>query len=63
MRNTAKNNFADRHSIEELYDSTYEHDSCGVGFVARLDGVATHQIVQDSITVLANLEHRGALGG
>lgn len=63
MRNTVKNNFADRHSVEELYDSTYEHDSCGVGFVARLDGVATHQIVQDSITVLANLEHRGALGG
>lgn len=63
MRNTAKNNFTNRHPREELYDSVYEHDSCGVGFVARLDGVATHQIVQDSITVLANLEHRGALGG
>jgi len=63
LRNTAKNNFTNRHPREELYDSVYEHDSCGVGFVARLDGVATHQIVQDSITVLANLEHRGALGG
>ncbi|HQM36210.1 MAG TPA: glutamate synthase large subunit [Candidatus Marinimicrobia bacterium] len=63
MKNTAENNFTDQHQIKDLYDSSFEHDSCGVGFVARLDGVATHQIIQDSITVLANLEHRGALGG
>ncbi|MFH1212862.1 MAG: glutamate synthase large subunit [Candidatus Neomarinimicrobiota bacterium] len=46
-----------------LYDPALEHDSCGVGFIAKLDGVATHQIIRDSITVLVNLEHRGALGG
>lgn len=46
-----------------LYDSRFEHDNCGVGFVARLDGKPTHNIVTDSITVLMNLEHRGALGG
>ncbi len=46
-----------------LYDPALEHDSCGVGFIARLDGIATHQIIRDSISVLINLEHRGALGG
>jgi len=46
-----------------LYDPALEHDSCGVGFIAKLNGDATHQIIRDSITVLINLEHRGALGG
>lgn len=46
-----------------LYDPRFEHDSCGVGFVAKLDGNPTHKIVTDSISVLINLEHRGATGG
>lgn len=46
-----------------LYDPAFEHDSCGVGFVAKLDGIPTHSIIDNSITVLVNLEHRGALGG
>ncbi len=46
-----------------LYDPRFEHDSCGVGFVAKLDGIPTHKIVIDSISVLVNLEHRGATGG
>lgn len=46
-----------------LYDPNYEHDNCGVGFVAKLDGQPTHSIIENSITVLVNLEHRGALGG
>jgi glutamate synthase (NADPH) large chain len=45
-----------------LYDPAYEHDSCGVGFVARLDGGAFHETVTRSLTVLANMEHRGAAG-
>lgn len=45
-----------------LYRPYFEHDNCGVGFVARIDGAPSHQIVQDAITVLVNLEHRGALG-
>jgi glutamate synthase (NADPH/NADH) large chain/glutamate synthase (ferredoxin) len=40
-----------------------EHDSCGVGFVARLDGQPRHEIVEDAVRVLVNLEHRGAVGG
>jgi NAD(P)H-dependent glutamate synthase small subunit len=45
-----------------LYDPRFEHDSCGVGFVARIDGNPTHDIVRDSIRILCNLEHRGAVG-
>jgi glutamate synthase (NADPH/NADH) large chain len=46
-----------------LYDPQNEHDSCGVGFVVDVKGIASHQIVSDGITVLKNLVHRGALGG
>lgn len=46
-----------------LYEPKFEHDNCGVGFVGKLDGIPTHQIIDDSISVLINLEHRGALGG
>ena len=45
-----------------LYDPSYEHDACGVAFVARLDGVATHETVQRALRALENLEHRGAAG-
>jgi glutamate synthase domain-containing protein 1 len=45
-----------------LYDPAFEHDACGVAFVARLDGVATHEAVARSLTALENLEHRGAAG-
>ena len=46
-----------------LYDPALEHDSCGVGFIARLDGEAQHNLVTDAIQILINLEHRGAIGG
>jgi glutamate synthase (NADPH) large chain len=46
-----------------LYDPANEHDSCGVGFVARLSGEADHSIVESAVQVLINLEHRGAIGG
>ena len=46
-----------------LYNPQNEHGSCGVGFVANVDGKRSHQIVADGITVLKNLVHRGALGG
>jgi glutamate synthase (NADPH/NADH) large chain/glutamate synthase (ferredoxin) len=46
-----------------LYDPAQERDSCGVGFVARLDAQPHHHVVQDAVQVLINLEHRGAVGG
>ncbi|MGD9481844.1 glutamate synthase large subunit [Streptomyces sp. TRM70308] len=45
-----------------LYDPQYEHDACGVGFVATLTGEASHRLVEQALTVLRNLEHRGATG-
>ncbi|MDQ1598751.1 MAG: glutamate synthase large chain, partial [Actinomycetota bacterium] len=45
-----------------LYDPAYEHDACGVAFVATLSGVATHEIVDQALTALRNLDHRGASG-
>jgi len=45
-----------------LYDPAYEHDACGVAFVARLDGTRSHETVRRALAALANLEHRGASG-
>jgi glutamate synthase (NADPH/NADH) large chain len=45
-----------------LYDPAHEHDACGVAFVATLTGVASHEIVQQGVTALLNLDHRGAAG-
>ena len=45
-----------------LYDPTHEHDACGIGFVARLDGTVSRECVDRALTVLENLEHRGAAG-
>ena len=45
-----------------LYDPAFEHDSCGVGFVAHVKGVRSHQILVDAEEVLRNMDHRGACG-
>ncbi|WP_335973652.1 MULTISPECIES: glutamate synthase large subunit [Streptomycetaceae] len=51
-----------RPAPQGMYDPRHEHDACGVGFVATLSGEASHQLVQQALTVLRNLEHRGATG-
>src|SRR2546425_10068384 len=45
-----------------LYDPRFEHDACGVGFVANIKGEPSHAIVQKGLQVLQNLTHRGACG-
>ncbi|MFA5975109.1 MAG: glutamate synthase large subunit [Elusimicrobiota bacterium] len=45
-----------------LYDPYYEKDACGVGFVVDIQGRKSHKIIQDALTVLDNLRHRGACG-
>ncbi len=45
-----------------LYDSRFEHDACGVGFVADLRARGGHDVVANALRVLCNLEHRGAAG-
>ncbi|MGW9121224.1 glutamate synthase large subunit [Streptomyces sp. NPDC055663] len=51
-----------RPAQQGMYDPRNEHDACGVGFVATLTGVAGHELVEQALTVLRNLEHRGATG-
>src|SRR5262245_3911226 len=45
-----------------LYDPSTEHDACGVGFVVHIKGQRSHDIIRKALTVLINLEHRGACG-
>lgn len=45
-----------------LYDQRFEHDACGIGFVAHIKGRKSQQIISDAITILENLDHRGAVG-
>ncbi|MEY2835071.1 MAG: glutamate synthase large subunit [Bacteroidota bacterium] len=45
-----------------LYHSDFERDACGIGFVANIKGNKNHQVVSDALTILENMEHRGACG-
>jgi glutamate synthase (NADPH/NADH) large chain len=45
-----------------LYHPEFEHDACGVGFVAHVKGEKSHQQVMDALIMLENMEHRGACG-
>ncbi|MFD2784586.1 glutamate synthase large subunit [Hymenobacter rubripertinctus] len=45
-----------------LYRPEFEHDACGTGFVADVAGRPSHQLVTDALTILENMEHRGACG-
>lgn len=45
-----------------LYDSNNEHDACGVGFVANIEGNKSHLTVQRGLEILVNIDHRGAVG-
>ncbi|MGC9363857.1 MAG: glutamate synthase large subunit [Fidelibacterota bacterium] len=64
IRNIPFRRFADGSLPKQgLYDPRHEHDSCGIGFVADLDGIPKHRLISDGIMILTNLEHRGAVGG
>ncbi|MCE2848891.1 MAG: glutamate synthase large subunit, partial [Chitinophagaceae bacterium] len=45
-----------------LYRPEFERDACGIGFVANIKGNKNHQVVSDALTILENMEHRGACG-
>lgn len=52
-----------QHAVQQgLYDPQFEHDACGVGFIVHMKGQKSHEIVQQALTILVNLEHRGACG-
>src|SRR5437763_14470915 len=45
-----------------LYDPSFEHDACGVGFVVDIAGRRSHSVIARGLEVLINLQHRGACG-
>lgn len=49
-------------SSNGLYHPSFEHDSCGIGFVADIKAKKSHQTISDALTVLEKMEHRGACG-
>ncbi|WP_100401229.1 glutamate synthase large subunit [Bacillus sp. FJAT-44742] len=46
-------------SEQGLYDPRNEHEACGIGMIANINGKKSHDIVQHGVTILCNLEHRG----
>lgn len=47
---------------KSLYLPQCEHDACGIGFIANMKGEKSHRVISDAITMLENMEHRGATG-
>ncbi|MGL6040239.1 MAG: glutamate synthase subunit alpha, partial [Deefgea sp.] len=45
-----------------MYDPANEHDACGVGFVAHIKGQKSHNIIEQGLLILKNIDHRGAVG-
>jgi glutamate synthase domain-containing protein 2/glutamate synthase domain-containing protein 1/glutamate synthase domain-containing protein 3 len=45
-----------------LYDPAYEHDACGLGFIAHIKGRKTHEVITQGLSILEHLTHRGATG-
>ena len=45
-----------------LYDPQFEHDACGVGFICQMKGKRNHDVISQALTILVNLDHRGACG-
>ncbi|HEU4984541.1 MAG TPA: hypothetical protein VFT58_02780, partial [Nitrososphaera sp.] len=52
---------APRHDHVGLYNPEFEHDACGIGFVARLSGEASHEIVELAVTAVGRMAHRGGV--
>lgn len=48
------------HGTYPLYEARWEHDACGTGFLAHVSGFSNHLLIEQALTILANLTHRGA---
>lgn len=58
----ADNGAAGSQAPRGLYRPSYDHDACGIGAIAQLKGIRSHQTLDDALSVLVNLEHRGGKG-
>ena len=54
--------FRDLPPAQGLYDPSFEHDACGIGFVVNIKGEKSYGIIDDALKILENLNHRGAEG-
>jgi glutamate synthase domain-containing protein 2/glutamate synthase domain-containing protein 1/glutamate synthase domain-containing protein 3 len=63
LRKGEKMQYCQQPTKQGLYDSKYEHDACGIGFIAELNRGASHHTVKQGISMLRRLEHRGAQAG
>ena len=59
MERLSKDNMA-KSKLDGLYQPQYEHDACGVGMVVNIHGGKSHELVDQALKVLENMEHRGA---
>ena len=48
--------------LQGLYDVARDHDACGIGLYANINNLPSHAIIESGLTILRNLEHRGAVG-
>ncbi len=64
LRRLAQHRDAEFNRLERegLYLKSHEHDACGIGVVANIDGIRSHEVVRQGLQVLRNLGHRGACG-
>ncbi len=54
--------FTTRPGSHGLYSPAFEHENCGVGFLANIKGIRTHSIIEDANHILCRMDHRGARG-
>src|SRR6185369_861761 len=62
MGDRRRNNFDGLPPAQGLYLPEYEHDACGVGFICHIKGKASNSIVDNALTMLERMNHRGACG-
>ena len=61
-KNINKNIFCGLPKKQGMYNPSNEHDSCGVGFIVDIQNRRSHSIIEKALSMLCNLEHRGAVG-
>ena len=44
--------------MKTLYESSFEHDACGIGAVVSIDGIKSHRVVENALSIVEKLEHR-----
>ena len=54
----SRNTLDNQPAQQGLYDPSFEHDNCGIGAIVNINGVKTHQTVEDALSIVENLEHR-----